>query len=326
MQNAELATTFCILHFAFCIHVLSRDASRRHRSRPSHSLRQVRNPLRASECARPGEAGGRRIDRALRRRSQDGAGGRLRQRHSLGQSAEHRPRNRPWHRPPAKDSRLHRRQSVRLGQSSHRLGGRSHLPRLCRHRDCRRLGVALRHPDSVLEEVRRRAGQREQAEERGREARRVCQSASARSRPRCAGHRRIDHRAFHGRVGGEDGQGESHLARGAGSLRAAESPPRGKGDRRRPLRGRSDDRRRPARVRKHRRHGQSDSRRYHSRSALQAPACLRSKVRHDHGRQFFASHRWRGGSVADVGGEGESRGTQADRVHPQLCIRGDRSL
>ncbi len=45
----------------------------------------------------------------------------LRQRHPVGESAKHRARDRPRHRPSAKDSRLHRRQGLRLGQSGHHL-------------------------------------------------------------------------------------------------------------------------------------------------------------------------------------------------------------
>ena len=203
--------------------------SRRCRSRASHAVREVGHALRASFRARS------RQDRRHRARAAVGHRSEQLQEVVFGNvipsvKAPNIAREIVLGTGlPRKIPGLHRRRSVRVVEPGHHLGRRHDLPRLRRHRHRRRQRVAVRHPHPLLEELRRGAGGREQAEERGREARLVQQDPSEGSRAGRSGHRRIDDRPDDGRVGREDGQGERHHARGAGPrsrCRAITAPPR----------------------------------------------------------------------------------------------------
>src|SRR6266849_109087 len=84
----------------------------------------------------------------------------------------------------------------------------------------------------ILATPRRHPGGGEQGQVAGRAASHTESDPAARPRSRVTRHRRALDRRVDGPVGGEDGQGEPHLARGAGSLGAPQSRARGPGNRR----------------------------------------------------------------------------------------------
>ena len=137
---------------------------------------------------------------------------------------------------PAERAGVHDQPGLRLLRPGHPQRRRPDHSRPCRRRPRRRGRVAFGHPDPALPPVQPDPGRRQQGQERRRARRHLRADPSQGPRPGDARDRGTVHRRDHGPVGGEDGQGERHPARGPGSLRADESPARGGRHVRRPAR------------------------------------------------------------------------------------------
>ena len=162
--------------------------------------------------------------------------------------------------------------------------------------DRRRRRVAVERADPALaRDVAKRSSRASQGEDvsAAREAS-LARDPPARSRADHAGDRRAVHRRDDGPVGREDGEDQPHPARGAGSVRAALAPARGRGHARtagsRPRSCRSTCRRSTRRGRR------ATTAFAPTRSIEQlrgAQAGVRPQVRHGDGGQLVAAHRRR---------------------------------
>ncbi len=146
------------------------------------------------------------------------------------------------------------------------------------------------------------------------------QAAAGGPRPGGAGDRRVHDRPDHGPVGGEDGEGERHLAPRPGRDRPDVAPAGRRGDRGRPADG-ADRASLPAAALRQGGHaGQRHPRRHLAGSAGEAEAGLRPPLRHPHRRQLEPADRRRLGRAADERGEGEGAGLHAARLYPLLRL------
>ncbi len=125
--------------------------------------------------------------------------------------------------------------------------------------------------------------------------------------------RAVDRHA-HGRERREDGEGSSHRARGAGRLRPPQPRACCESVGRRDLRRRGHAGDTPPGVRSTDHGRQRDPSRLDARVVLEAPASLRPRARHGHGRKFIAADRRRERLALDDRIEGQGARLRAPRL------------
>src|SRR5436190_1760243 len=254
-----------------------------------------------------------------------GRRGHLRAGRAFGTRPECRSRSQPAAAAAQGNPRLLVEPRLRVGESGHyrRPGSNRARQRERHHRGRHR--SAFGHSDSRLPPARRHPGGSEQGKIARGPYQDVCQDSPQGPRSRLSRDRRALDRGVDGPVRREDGEGESHLARSAGSLGVAQPYARGQGHGGRPAhRGDRPVALHPAR-RADRAARQRDQDRHIARTDGETEARLRSPLRHRDRCELLAPHRWCFRGPADERRNGPGAWLRRAHLHPFVRGCGGRS-